>query len=95
MVVLMCQSLAGGMVGPPPSDELREFGQWSVAAEVNYVIERELTCNADSTAIDGLVRVGLTVLDRVDLEVMGGITARDVDGGNFEYEDMGLSLIHI
>ena len=92
------QSLAGGLVGPPPNQVLREFGEFSVGAEYT-VASRQLDC--DSAGLRGgevlghdlMAKVAITLLDRVDLELFGGGAYKDfsasaTDWGQ-EFEDSG------
>lgn len=94
VAMLATQGLAGGMVGPPPKQILREFGEFSVGSEFTYVASRRLDVQgAEASGADLMAKVAFTVLDRADFELFGGGTYKDINDSATDLEDLGFSEI--
>jgi len=91
-VVFICvvsHAFGGGLVGPAPSDDLREFGAWSLGMETTWISEHDFTKSAKGRGGEFLLKASFTILDRIDLELLGGGTYLDIE----EDRDSGLTSL--
>jgi len=85
-VAWVSTAFAGGMVGPAPAEELREFGSWSLGGEVAVIAEHDFMHTGEGQGAQLMAKAAFTVLERIDLELLGGGTYQHID------EDTGLAL---